>query len=334
MRGVAIAATGAYLPERVVTNADLIAAHGLPVSPRWIERHTGIRERRWADPAEHTSDLAAHAGRAILERAGMAPTALKRIILATVSGDWQTPATACVVQHAIGATCPAFDITAACAGFMVALDVGIKCVQTGDSAVLVLGSEIRSRFIDPTDARVAPLFADGAGGVLLVPCAESEGFLSSTLQSEGSGAEMVHVPAGGARRPATAETLAEGLHTIRMVDGRGLFEQAVSGMKAIAEQALELAGLTLDDIDLVVPHQANKLIIEAGMKALGVPMDKVMVTIDRIGNCTAATVPITLHEAVTTGRVAPGQTVLFLAVGGGYTAGAAVYRVPKEATWS
>lgn len=334
MRGVAIAATGVYLPENVVTNEALIAAHGLPVSSRWIERHTGIKERRWAAPEEHTSDLAAHAGRQILERAKMEPQALKRLILATVSGDWQTPATACVVQHRLGASCPAFDITSACAGFMVALDVGIKCVQTGDAAVMVLGSEIRSRFIDPGDARVSPLFSDGAGGVVLVPCERGEGFLSTVLQSEGSGAEMVHVPAGGARRPATAETVAEGLHTIRMIDGRGLFEQAVTGMKAIADQALAAAGVTLDAIDLVVPHQANKLIIEAGMKAIGMPMEKVMVTIDRIGNCTAATVPITLHEAVTSGRLKPGQTALMVAVGGGYTAGAAVYRVPEEVTWT
>lgn len=326
--GVAIASTGTYLPERVVTNADLIEANGLPVSPRWIERHTGIRERRYAAEGEHTSDLAVQAGRDVLERAGMAPEKLERLILATVSGDWQTPATACVVQHALGARCPAFDVTSACAGFMVALDLGIKCVQTGDEAVMVLGAEVRSRFVDGTDPRVAPLFSDGAGGVLLVPSAPGTGFLASVLQSDGAGAEKVYVPAGGARKPASADTVAAGEHTIRMLDGRGIFEQAVTGMQAIAELALKKAGLTVGDIDVVIPHQANKLIIEAGMKALGVPKDKVMVTIDWLGNCTAATVPVTLHAAVEAGRLPSGTTALLLAVGGGYTAGAAVYRVP------
>jgi 3-oxoacyl-[acyl-carrier-protein] synthase-3 len=233
-----------------------------------------------------------------------------------------------VVQHALGARCPAFDVTSACAGFMVALDLGIKCVQTGDSPVMVLASEVRSRFVDLGDPRVAPLFSDGAGGVLLVAAPEGVGFLSSVLQSDGAGAEKVYVPAGGARLPASAETVAERAHTIRMLDGRGIFEQAVTGMQAIAELALEKAGLAIDDIDVVIPHQANKLIIEAGMKALGVPMEKVMVTVDWLGNCTAATVPITLHTAVMEGRLKPGTTALLLAVGGGYTAGAAVYRVP------
>ncbi|MFP5501076.1 MAG: 3-oxoacyl-ACP synthase III family protein, partial [Candidatus Sericytochromatia bacterium] len=277
--------------------------------------------------------LGARAATAILEAAGVAPESLDRLILATVSGDWQTPATACVIQHAIGARCPAFDVTSACAGFMVALDLGLKCVQAGEERVLVLASEIRSRFVDKTDPRTAPLFADGAGGVLLVPAPEGVGFLSSVLQSDGAGAEKVYVPAGGAKRPASAESLEAGEHYIRMLDGRGLFEQAVTGMKAIAELALERAGLTMADIDVVVPHQANKTIIEAGMKAMGVPMEKGVVTIDRIGNCTAATVPISLHMAIGEGRIKPGQTVLLLAVGGGYTAGAAVYRVPEEGSW-
>lgn len=333
MLGVAIAATGAYLPERVVTNETLVAECGLPVSPRWIERHTGIKERRFAGPDEHTSDLAAACGREVLSRAGVDAGAVDRLILATVSADWPTPATACVVQHAIGASCPAFDVTSACAGFLVALDLGIRCVRTGDAAVLVLASEVRSRFVDMSDPRVAPLFSDGAGGVLLVPAKPGSGFLSCELASDGAGAEKVYVPAGGARRPASAETVAANEHTIRMLDGRGVFEQAVTGMAAIAERALAAAGLTIDQIDVVVPHQANRLIIEAGMKALGVPLEKAVVTIDRIGNCTAATVPITLHEAVTSGRLRPGQTALLIAVGGGYTAGAAVYRVPEEPTW-
>lgn len=333
MRSVAIAATGAYLPERVVSNEALIEANGLPVSARWIERHTGIRERRYAAADENTSDLAAHAGRDVLMRAGIAPETVARLILATVSGDWPTPATACVVQHRLGLACPAFDVVSACAGFLVALDLGIRSVMTGDDAVLVLASEIRSRFVDPSDPRVAPLFADGAGGVLLVPAEPGEGFLSCVLQSDGSGAEKVYVPAGGARRPASAETLAAGEHVIRMLDGRGIFEQAVTGMQAIAEQALARAGVDLADVDLVVPHQANKGIIEAGMRELGVPMERVVVTIDRIGNCTAATVPISLHEAVLAGRLQPGQTALVMAVGGGYTAGAAVYRVPGGARW-
>jgi 3-oxoacyl-[acyl-carrier-protein] synthase-3 len=324
MRGVAIAATGAYLPARVVTNEDVIAEGGLPVSARWIERHTGIRERRWAAEEEHTSDLAIAAARAIVSE----PGTLDRIILATVSPDWPTPATACVVQHALGATCPAFDVTSACAGWLVGLDLGVKCVQTGEERVLVLASEVRSRWIDKTDPRVAPLFSDGAGGALLVPCEPGVGFLSTVLQADGSGAEKVYVPAGGARKPASGQTVAAGEHFIRMGDGRAVFEQAVEGMGAIAGLALKKAGLTLADVDLVVPHQANKLIIEAGMKAMGVPMAKVVVTVDHIGNCTAATVPITLHEALQAGRLASGQVALLLAVGGGYSAGAAVYRAP------
>ncbi|MDB5095637.1 MAG: 3-oxoacyl-(acyl-carrier-protein) synthase [Cyanobacteria bacterium RYN_339] len=328
MRGVAIAATGMYLPARVVTNEDLIAEGGLPVSARWIERHTGIRERRWAAEGEFTSDLAAAAARDVLARAGVDAADLDRLILATISPDWPTPATAVVVQHAIGARCPAFDVSSACAGFMVALDLGVRCVQTGENAVLALAAEIRSRWIDKTDPRVAPLFSDGAAGALLVPAPAGTGFLATVLQADGSGAEKVLVPAGGSRKPASAETVAAGEHFIRMVDGRAIFEQAVVGMGAIAALALEKAGLSLGDVDLVIPHQPNKLIVEAAKKAMGVPLDRVVMTVDRLGNCTAATVPLALHEAVVSGRLRPGQTALLLAVGGGYSAGAAVYKVP------
>jgi 3-oxoacyl-[acyl-carrier-protein] synthase-3 len=326
MRGVAIAATGAYLPARVVTNEDLIAEGNLPDSPRWIERHTGIRERRWAAEGEFTSDLATAAARDVLARAGVGPEALERIILATISPDWPTPATAVVVQHALGASCPAFDVVSACAGFMVALDVGVRCVQTGEDAVLALAAETRSRWIDKADPRVAPLFSDGAAGALLVPCEAGSGFLSVVLQADGSGAEKVYVPAGGSRKPASAQTVAAGEHFIKMVDGRAIFEQAVEGMGAIARLAMAKAGV--DAVDVLIPHQPNRLIIEAAMKAMGVPMEQVVVTVDRLGNCTAATVPLTLHEAIQAGRLRSGQTALLVAVGGGYSAGGAVYRVP------
>ena len=323
-RGVRLAGTGSYLPAREVTNAELVAA-GAPLTDEEMVRLSGIRARRYAADDEATSDLAVHACRRALEAAGVAPEGVDRLILATVSPDHQSPSAACIAQKALGlGDAPAFDLTASCSGFLYALDVAARAVCTGDRAALACAADVRSRFLDPTDRATCALFGDGAGAALLVPGPPGRGLLSIGLLADGSGARSVYVPAGGSREPASAATVAARRHTIRMEEGPQVYLTAVEGMVATAEALLAAEGLSIDAIDLLVPHQPNRRILDRLARILKLPPEKLFINVERIGNVSGATCAIALDEALRSGRARPGMRILLLAAGAGYTAGAAL----------
>ncbi len=323
---VVIAGTGHYVPEHVVTNKDLIARFGLDTTDEWLRSHVGVVERRWAAPHQATSDLAIEAGRRALAAAGLEATDLKRIVLATVSGDWISPASACVVQRELGATCPAEDKVAACAGFLFALDHGARLVATGESPVLVIGADTRSRFLDFKDRVTCPIFGDGAGAVVLTGSEErGRGLVDIELWTDGSGADMVGVFAGGSRLPASEQTVRENRHVLVIKDGRGVYDKGPGEMVRRARSLLGRHNLTPRDIDWLVVHQANRSMIERAAKLLEIDPERVPINIDRVGNTVAGTVPILFDEMVRDGRVKPGHRILFVAIGAGYTGGAALY---------
>ena len=328
-RGVRVFATGSYLPERVVTNADL-GALGAPLSDEEMVKLSGIRERRWASPMEATSDLAVHACRRALDRAGLSPDQIDRLVVGTVSPDHTSPSAACIAQRALGlGTAPAMDVTASCSGFLYALDVAARAVATGDRFALACAADVRSRFLDGHDRATCALFGDGAGAALLGAGPPGEGLLAIGLLADGAGAKSVYVPAGGSREPATASTVAAGRHTIRMEEGPQVYLAAVEGMLATAEALLSAMGLTFDDIDLVVPHQPNRRILERLARLAKLRDGQLFVNVEKIGNVSGATCAIALDEALSTGRIAAGARVLLLAAGAGYTAGAALLRVDE-----
>lgn len=329
MKGVGIWGVGTHLPAEVVDNAQLIAEGQLPVSPRWIERHTGILQRHRAAPAEAASDLALPAAQAALAMAKVAPEALDRLVFATVSPDHPTPASASFLAHALGARCLAFDLSAACAGLAVALQLGVERVRATGRPLLLVASEVRSRWLDPRDPRTAPLFGDGAAAVVLGPVAPGQGFLSEAFGTDGAHALAVHVPAGGSRRPASAESLAEGAHHISMADGRLVGQAALEGTEALVAQALREVGWEAPALDLLVAHQANGPLFEGLLRRLGLPVERAPKVVHRTGNATAATLGLALGEAWGHPAWRPGAQVLFLAMGGGFTAGALTYRVPE-----
>ncbi len=323
-RGVRILATGSYLPARVVTNADLVAA-GAPLTDEEIVRLSGIRERRWAAPGEATSDLAAAAARAALERAGVAPAAVERLIVATVSPDHPSPSAACFAHALLGlGLAPALDVTASCSGFLYALDAAARAVATGEENVLAVAADIRSRWLDLTDRSTCALFGDGAGAALLGPGPPDQGLVAIALFADGSGARSVHVPAGGSREPRSPDPRR---HTIHMAEGPQVYVTAVEGMITASEQLLAAAGVALADVDLVIPHQANRRIIDRMTRLLRLPADRVYVNVDRVANISGATVAVALDEVMRSGRLSPGAHVLLVSAGAGYTAGAALLRI-------
>jgi 3-oxoacyl-[acyl-carrier-protein] synthase III len=334
-RGVRIVATGSALPARVVTSRELAARPGAPLTEAEIAKLTGIEERRHVAEGEATSDLAIAAGRVVLERARLAlgaeaPLSVDRLLLSTTSPDHPAPACACLVQRALGlAPCPACDVAAACAGFLFALDWGARAVLTGDGRVLVLAADVRSRFVDPLDRSTSALFGDGAGGLLLEAGPEGEGLLALQLASDGAGYETIQIPAGGSRRPASPETVAAHEHCLRMADGPRVFLTALEGMSETADRLLGALGLTLDEIDLVVPHQPNRMILERLARTMRLPREKLFENVSRRGNMSSASLAVALDEAVSTGAVRPGSRVLLLGAGAGYCAGAALVAFPR-----
>lgn len=322
-RGVALLGTGAYLPARVVTNADLVAL-GAPLGGDEIVRLSGIRERRWAAPDEATSDLAAAAARAALERAGVAASAVERLIVATVSPDHPSPSAACFAHALLGlGLAPALDVTASCSGFLYALDAGARAVATGEDHVLCVAADVRSRYLDLTDRSTCALFGDGAGAALLGRGPEGEGLVAIAVYADGAGARSVHVPAGGSREPRADDPRR---HTIHMLEGPQIYVNAVEGMIEAGERVLAAAGVKLADVDLVIPHQANRRIIDRMTRLLRLPAERVYVNVDRVANISGATVAVALDEALRAGRVRPGGWVLLVSAGAGYTAGAALVR--------
>lgn len=318
-----IAGTGSYLPEEVITNADLEKM--LNTTDEWIVSRTGIRERRKAAPEEATSDLATKAALAALDMAGVDPADLDLIIVATLTPDHYFPSTAGFVQRNLGAVkAAAFDLEAACTGFIYALTVGDLFIRTGTyKRVLVIGAEVLTRFLDWDDRNTSILFGDGAGAAVLVPGVGDRGIESTHLHSDGRMAEMLYAPAGVSRMPITKEAIDQKLNTVKM-QGNEVFKIAVTKLSEVVDEVLKANDLKEEDIDFLVPHQANFRIIRATARKLKLPMEKVIVTVDRHGNTSAASVPLALDEAVRTGRISSGNKVLLEAFGGGFTWGAAL----------
>jgi 3-oxoacyl-[acyl-carrier-protein] synthase III len=327
LRSVGIAGLGMYVPERVLTNHDL--ERTLDTSDEWIVTRTGIRERRIAAEHQAASDLALPASVEALRVAGIAPDQLDLIVVATCTGDMQSfPATASLLQERLGARrgAAAFDIAAVCSGFVYALEVGAKFVASGMyENVLVVGAEVMSKVLDWTDRTTCILFGDGAGAVVLRPCPEGEGILGSVLGSDGAGACLLNIPAGGSRSPLTP-ALIEQKQQYVMMKGREVFRFAVEIMGEAAMQALGSAGLTPGDVDLFIPHQANTRIIDAAARRLDLPPSKVFVNVDRYGNTSAASIPMALYEAWRQGRIRPGGVIVTVGFGAGLSWGANVIR--------
>ncbi|MCS6797450.1 MAG: ketoacyl-ACP synthase III [Myxococcota bacterium] len=323
-----IAGTGRYLPARVLTNHDL--ERMVDTSDAWIVERTGIRERRIAADGEHTSDMAAAAAREALASAGLSARDLDLILVATVTPDMPLPATAMFVQQKIGARndCPGFDLSAACAGFIYGLAVADQFVRGGAARhVLVVGVELLSRVLDWTDRSTCVLFGDGAGAVVVSPAlGDGRGILSTTLYADGSLAPALCIPAGGSVEPATAATVAARRHFVRM-EGSQIFKFAVRALAQATRTAIERAGVTPEEIEHVVPHQANLRILAAVAERCGIPWERFHLNIDRYGNTSSASVPIALDEAMREGRIRPGALVAMCALGGGIAWGGAVVRM-------
>jgi 3-oxoacyl-[acyl-carrier-protein] synthase-3 len=317
--------TGAYLPDRRLTNQEL--ERTVETSDRWIVERTGIRERRIAAPDEATSDLAASAGRNALAASGVSASSVELIIVATATPDMLFPSTACLVQERLGAKQAfAFDLSAACTGFLYALGVADQYIRAGTyRTVLVIGAEVLSRMIDWTDRSTCILFGDGAGAVVVQADRGTRGMLSTHLHSDGSLWDLIQIPGGGSRWPPSAETLANRMNFVKM-KGSETFRVAVRALEEVAREALEANGLTPDELALLIPHQANLRILQAVAERLGLPAEKVVINVDRYGNTSAASIPIALDEAVRAGRVRPDDLLLLEAFGAGLTWGSAVVR--------
>ncbi|MCL4310410.1 MAG: ketoacyl-ACP synthase III [Actinomycetota bacterium] len=325
-RRAKISAVGTFVPQRVVTNDDLSLE--LDTSDEWISTRTGIRERRIAENGEAASDLGARAARRVLEAAGVAPGELDLIIVASLSPDMLFPSTASLISGAIGAEgTAAFDLSAACTGFIYALSVANAFIVSGQAdRVLVIGAEVVSKMIDWSDRATAVLFGDGAGAVLLEPAADGEeGIIGFDLGNDPAGAGELSLPAGGSRLPASEETVAERLHFLRM-NGREVFRFATRVIQASSSQLLERSGHRVEDVDIFVPHQANIRIIDAAARKLGIPPEKVFSNLERYGNTSCASIPLCLDEAEREGRLKKGDLVLMVGFGGGLSWGSCLMR--------
>ena len=318
-----IIGTGSYTPDRVLTNRDLEQI--VDTSDEWITTRTGIKERRISDPSTPSSVLATNAAMRALEAAGIAGTDLDQIVVGTVTGDRTFPSTACIVQDRLGATrAHAFDVSAACAGFLYGLSVGRSAILSGMAdTVLVVGVETLSRIVDWTDRNTCVLFGDAAGAVVLRTTGAPGGILATRLHSDGSLVHLLEMPAGGSLLPPSHETVERRLHTIHM-SGNDVFKHAVRAMESVALETLEAAGRKPEDLALFVPHQANYRIIDATARRLGMPMEKVFVNLDRYGNTSSASIPLALDEARRSGRIRDGDLVEMVTFGGGFTWAAAV----------
>jgi 3-oxoacyl-[acyl-carrier-protein] synthase-3 len=323
----AITSTGRFFPDKEVPNSYFYEDLGLDTSDEWIVSRTGIKTRRLCDPArgEVASTMAMAATRACLERVGMEASELDAIVVATVTPDQRLPSTAAFVQDGLGArNLWAFDLHAACSGFVYSVDLAASMVESGRARrVMVIGVDHMSSILDFTDRNSCILFGDGAGATLIeaVPDDHPGAIGRSILRTDGSGACFLEIPAGGGRVPLTTQVLKEHMHYVRQ-DGRTVFKHAVSRIVEVVRQVMEADGMTIDDIDLFVPHQANVRILKAAADRLKVPWEKVMITIDRFANTTAASIPTSLDIAYDEGRLKTGDTLLFAAFGAGFTWGA------------
>jgi 3-oxoacyl-[acyl-carrier-protein] synthase-3 len=319
-----IVGTGSSLPDRVVTNDDL--ARIVDTSDQWITERTGIRQRRIAAEGEKLSDHAIAACRRALDAARLTPADMDLIACATVTPDWHLPATACFVQRELGATCPAFDLQAGCSGFMYGLSVADAFIRAGSARrVLLAGGELLSKYINWKDRSTCVIFADGAGAVVLEAQDGPSGVLETRLRADGKMAEFISIPGGGTQFPPSHDMLDRGLHFIHM-KGNETFRLAIRCLADVSLEVLRAQGLEPRDVDVFVPHQANLRIIDAVGERLGIPRERCVVNIDRVGNTSAASIPLALDEAVRDGRLRPGHVVLMAAFGAGLTWAGGVVR--------
>jgi 3-oxoacyl-[acyl-carrier-protein] synthase III len=330
MRKTRILGTGSGIPPKVLTNLDLEKL--VETSDAWITERTGIKERRVLDPSRATSDLATDAAREALARAGVSPAQIDCVIVGTISPDMPMPAAAVLVQKKLGVPVgAAFDLSAACAGFIYGLGVADAFIKTGQfRRVLLVGVEVLTRIVDWKDRNTCVLFGDGAGAVVLGPeeqpdKARPRGILSTHMFADGNSWEHLYLPGGGSLNPTTQETVAQNLHTVKM-NGRAVFAQAVKNIAASCVTALEANHMTAGDVDLVVAHQANLRILEGVAQRCGLPMSKFYLNIHKYGNTSSASIPIALDEAVRDGTVKEGMTLLLCALGAGFSWGSAVVR--------
>jgi 3-oxoacyl-[acyl-carrier-protein] synthase III len=320
-----ILGTGTALPERVLTNREL--EQMVDTSDEWIVERTGIRERRIADEQTSSAVLGARALRAACAQAQLEPAELDAIVVATSTADTLFPSTACWLQHELDIRgMPAFDVAAGCTGFLYALEVAASMIVAGPcKRVAVVGAEVMSKVVDWTDRTTCVLFGDGSGAMIIEACTQDTGLLASNWGADGSLAPILYQPAGGSRMPASEQTLADGMHTVKM-QGSAVFRHAVRAMTQAAIAAVEAAGISANDIDLLIPHQANLRIMEACRVRLGVPLERMFSVVDRYGNMSAASIPVAIHEAREAGRMPPGSTVALAAFGTGLTWGGAILR--------
>jgi 3-oxoacyl-[acyl-carrier-protein] synthase-3 len=325
-RRAAVAGTGSYVPANVLSNGDLAAQ--LDTSDQWIVDRTGIRERRIAGPEECTSTMAIEAGRRACDDAGIDPADLDLIIVATLTPDYLLPATACLVQQALGARrAGAFDLEAACSGFVFASNVAQGMIAVGMCEnILVIGAETLSRFVDYNDRSTCILFGDGAGAAVYTARGDGSGIQHTSIHADGSQAELLYIPCGGSKIPPREEALAARLQYVR-VAGKQIAKFATKIMIELTEQTLFACGISKDDLTLWIPHQVNERIIDSAIRRLGIPRDRCFINIDRYGNTSAASVPIALDEARRQGRLRAGDTTMLLGFGAGLTWGATVIKM-------
>jgi 3-oxoacyl-[acyl-carrier-protein] synthase-3 len=320
-----ILGTGSELPSKVITNHDLEKM--VDTSDEWIAVRTGIKERRVLEEGKGNADMAFQAAKRALDDASMEPKDIEAIVMGTVSADYLMPSSACVLEDMLGVrNAFSFDVGAACSGFLNAMAVADSFIRTGKiNNALVVGSDTLSRWLNWQDRATCILFGDGAGAAVLGASENGTGILSTKLRTDGSYVKTLYVPAGGSLKPATAETVKRNEHTISM-NGKEVFKIAVRSMEDISRQALAEAGVGVDQLALVIPHQANRRIIVALAERLGVPMERVMINLEKYGNTSAASIPVALDEARRQGRIKPGDIVLFNAFGAGFAWGAAVVK--------
>ena len=321
-----ISALGTYVPPRILTNADLEKM--VDTNNEWIVTRVGIRERHIVEKGVATSDLATEAARICLAERGIRPEEVEVIIVATVTPDMLFPSTACLVQHKLGATGAwGFDLSAACSGFLYALQVGTKLIETGaHKKVMVIGADVMSSILNYTDRTTCVLFGDGAGAVLLEPAEDdATGILDYVHEIDGSGGGSLFMPGGGSLHPASHETVSQNMHFVHQ-EGQAVYKFAVRKMVEASENVLQRNGLTVADLNLLVPHQANRRIIDATVERLGLDPARVIINIDRFGNTTAATIPLAMQTARGEHRLKNGDCVLLVSVGAGFTVGACLLR--------
>ena len=319
--GIRVIGTGSYVPENVVANEDLTS---LGCDAEWIVQRTGIRERRHASPGTKTSDMATIAAERCLQQSGRQADEVDLVVLGTFTADLPMPTTACQIQDRLGINAPAFDVHAACAGFIYSMITGMQFVANGTSKLaLLVGADTNSRVANPEDKKTYPLFGDGAGAVLVEAGNSDQGLLAYTLGADGSGHDLLCIPMGGSADPVHAPGVTQGQQFMRM-DGRPVFKWAVRLIESTVRDVTREAGLDVNDIDLFIFHQANSRIIDAAAVNLGADPDKVLVNVDRYGNTSAGSIPLALDEAFRAGKIQPGSRIILSGFGGGLAWGTAL----------